>query len=244
MVIMREKVKVVVGCLGIFVVGLLLGFGGYWLYSNLHNASFSNPSLTNETKVQNKNQTNNSTSKSSENNKLDESQNKSETEDNLPSTSTVNTLTETQALVIVENLRSKLASYFFELQDIKYSTDYDTYIENDFFSDCQYGMGCMPITNWDYISSLMTNNFLVYLQDNDNAYNFNIQYIDGEFYIIDGTSTYGFDFKNPSIVSLSDDKIICKTTIEQQEDERTVSKNAMMIIKKENNTWKVDELIF
>ena len=145
-----------------------------------------------------------------------------------------NKLNDTEALTIGTKLYNELTNYFYN-EHIIYDTDYSNYIDSDIDARCSLGIGCMPITNWSELASILSD---TYKFNKEALENYGVEIIDNKPYIIDGFEpSYGIIDYTLEIKTYNNKEIVFKVNLNTTEG----TKIKKLTIVEEGNEWKIKD---
>lgn len=136
---------------------------------------------------------------------------------------------------------------------VEHSTDSSKYLDSSKSDKCNFGIGCLPITNWSKVSEKFTDKFISTLDysKRGDKNRFSLVMIDSNPYAIDGWVGYSLD-KIESVGLLYKDKetirfIVKAVVIDgegvcgEKEEPCKYEYTSTLAIKLENDVWKIDE---
>lgn len=104
--------------------------------------------------------------------------------------------------------------------------------------ECNYGVGCLFITNWDEVTKIFTKDYLDTLKDEEEALKYGLQIIDDKPYLVDGYN----DYENPDFnvinLEIKEEEIISFIIDSSFKDNS--KKEYELVLKKDGDVWKID----
>ena len=136
---------------------------------------------------------------------------------------------------------------------VEHSADSSKYLDSSKSDKCNFGIGCLPITNWSKVSEKFTDKFISTLDYSKRTEKnrFSIVMIDSVPYTIDGWVGYSLD-KIESVGLLYKDKEIIRFIVKaividgegvcgEKQEPCKYEYTSTLAIKLENDVWKIDE---